>query len=130
MEFLENFGGIIAPILTLMVTILVPIIGAAVFRWLTKIGIDIEATHREALQSALRNAALLAVEKVTGVPRQTPAGSAVRVAVDAVTPDINGAIEYVKKSVPDAINNFGLDTNRIRDLLKPHITKALQEKTT
>lgn len=131
MNFLASYGEILSPILTLVVTITVPVIGAAAVRLFNKMGIDIEAQHREALQSALRNGALVAIEKATGVPRQqgkaTVAGVVAGTVASAVTPNINAGIEYVQKSVPDAIAKFDLDPFRIRELLEPHIKREVSK---
>jgi hypothetical protein len=93
---------ILAPVIATLVAILVPALGAAIIRWIQKLGIDIEASHREALQSALMNAALIALRK--------------KGTFDAV--------KYVQQSVPDAVKAFKLDDARIIDLLQPRITAA------
>lgn len=63
-----------------------------------KTGIDIEARHREALQSALMNGVLYALQKAGWVSGQ------------AVTPSIlSTAREYVESSVPEALQKFRID---------------------
>ncbi|MDR6431318.1 hypothetical protein [Brucella pseudogrignonensis] len=64
-------------------------------------GIAIEAKHRDALQSALENAARLALARGGG--RQT-------------------AIRYVRSSVPDAVKFFKLTDDRITDLVEPRLS--------
>lgn len=93
---------------------------AALLAWLVKIvrdrfGIEIEAKHREALQSALNNAINLAIAKVIPVP-----GGGAKVIFDTVA-DLDVAVKYVKDSVPDAVKRFGLDDARIEELLKPKL---------
>lgn len=142
MQFFQTYGGILAPILYLAVTIVVPLIGAAAVRAVQKFGLDVEARHREALQSALRHAAMLAIEKATGVEPKTPAQAATTAAREAVkttvqgaaqnvirnvVPNTHAAVDYVQKSVPDAIEKFKLDTGRIRDLLAPHIADEMKK---
>lgn len=88
--------------------------------WLVKIvrdrfGIEIEAKHREALQSALNNAVNLAF----GALVKRKAGEA-KVIVDG-TADVSAAVAYVKKSVPDAVKHFELSDARIKELLEPKI---------
>lgn len=121
MNFLSSYGELLSPILTLVVTVTVPIIGAAAVRLFSKMGIDIEARHREALQSALRNGALLAIEKATGVPRKATDNTS----KPSIVPDIQAGVEYVQKSVPDALNKFDLGPTRIKEMILPHIQKEL-----
>lgn len=80
---------------------LTALVAYAVQRFQAWTGIEIEARHREALQSALANAA----RKIIG-------GSS-----------IYEGVEYVENSVPDALKHLGVDgADRIRDLLQPHIS--------
>lgn len=95
---------ILAPIISVLIAILVPAFATALVRWFQKLGLDIEAQHRDALQSALTNAALIALAR----------GS--RNGATAA------AVNYVRKSVPDAVKQFGLDDARILELVKPRIT--------
>ncbi|MFD2235923.1 hypothetical protein [Aureimonas populi] len=97
---------ILAPILATLASALVPILVAALVQWFRKLGIEIEANHRDALQSALTNAAMLALAR--GAGQNAP----------------QVAIDYVKRSVPDAVKTFGLDNRRIAELLLPKITEA------
>lgn len=124
MFFLKALLEITAPLLALGGTVIAPIAAAALVRLFQKWGIDIEATHRDALQTALHNAAQIAADKLLGgiVTGQTRSGNNVRdVAVDM-------AVDYVKKSVPDAIGKFKLDRSRLIELLQPHIADALTKK--
>jgi len=61
-------------------------------------GINIEAKHRDALQSALMNGVLFALQRSGWLPGQ---------ATDKV---IAAARTYVESSVPDALKQFGIDT--------------------
>lgn len=117
-------GHLLGPILTMAVTALVPIIAAALFKWFQKLGLDIEQTHRDALQSALRNAALVAIEKATGHKTVDPSSTKPSDRSDVV-PNIGAAMEYVEKSVPDALAKFKVGADKLRDLLQPHIAEAL-----
>src|SRR5690606_4135495 len=94
------------------------------FKWFQKLGLDIEQRHRDALQSALHNAALLAIEKATGHKIADKASPKPSERSDII-PNVGAAIEYVEKSVPDALAKFKVDTNKLRDLLQPHIANAL-----
>lgn len=88
---------------------------AAAIAWATKkfhdlTGIQIEAKHREALQSALRNGANLALDKL-------PGGGT----IDVKSAPVAAAIRYVLESVPDAVKYFELTPDKIADLLKPKL---------
>lgn len=115
----------IGTILAALVTVFMPIAIKAVFDYLKKVGIEVEAHRRDALQSALSNAAVLAIKNATGAKdyMTQPASQVEKFA--GVVPNVGVAIDYVKQSVPDAVKEFKLDTNRIKELLQPHIvTKA------
>ena len=104
---------ILVPVISAMVAVLIPIAIAAVMKLLKKWGLEMEANHRDALQSALQNAARIALSRATGGKIAMSAG-----------------IDYVKSSVPDAISSFDLSDDRIKELLEPHIVEAFTEKTT
>lgn len=61
-------------------------------------GINIEAKHRDALQSALMNGILFALQRGGWVPGQPTDGV------------LAAARAYVESSVPDALTKFGIDT--------------------
>lgn len=69
--------------------------GAAVLK--QKTGIDIEAKHREALQSALMNGILFALQRAGWVQGQP---------TDRLLAAARG---YVESSVPEALAKFGID---------------------
>lgn len=98
-EILDTLVGVVRPIGIEMIGLVV----AASLTWAAKrfrdwTGIEIEARHREALQSALTNAAVLAAAR----------GSTV-------------AVGYVLASVPDAVRHFRLDEGKLLDLLAPKL---------
>ncbi|MFB2553355.1 hypothetical protein [Ensifer soli] len=76
------------------------ILGVALLYWRRWTGIEIEAKRREALQSALSNAAKLLL-------------------LD--DGDMDDAVFYVRRSVPDALAYFGLDDEDIETYLAPKI---------
>ena len=65
-----------------------------------KLGIDIEARHREALQAALTNAAGLVINRAGG------AASALKLPIQS--PAIAEGLTYVIKNAPDALAYFGI----------------------
>lgn len=103
----ETYLQIFAPVLSVLVGILVTAGIPAVFRWMNKLGLDVEARHRDALQSALQNAAMLALARA-GVKGAIPFE----------------AVEYVRQSVPDAVRKFGLDDQKIIELIQPKVIAA------
>lgn len=99
-------GGLLDAIRPALADIAVAVIAAAVAwaaqRFQAWTGIQIEARHREALQSALANGARTMIEN----------GSEA---------DFLRAIDYVERSVPDALRKLKVNgRDRIRELLKPH----------
>lgn len=76
---------------------LVAVIAALIYRWT---GVQVEQKHMLALQSALQNGARLLLAGKT----------------------VDDAIDYVARSVPDALATFRSgDRARIAELLAPHI---------
>jgi hypothetical protein len=112
---------VITPLLSIIATAVAPLIVMAIVRLLNKLGIEVEAKHREALQSALRNAALVTVQKALerGVNGDLKSIEAIK----------GPALDYIRKSVPDAVKKFSLDDERIKQLLEPHFAEVLLNKT-
>ena len=97
------------------------IIAAAIVGWLSfqanrVFGVEIEARHREALQSALMNGVYRGLHAIEG--------HADRVTLDVRSAVIAEGIRYVKRSVPDAIKHFKLTDERLRDLLEAKLPGA------
>jgi len=94
---------------------------AALIGWLTKrfrdwTGVEIEARHRDAFQTALENAARMAMMRHGPVPM----GQSIP---DAI---VSEGLNYVKTGAPDAIRHFKLGDQNIIERLIPHfITGAL-----
>lgn len=76
-------------------------------------GLNIEARHREALQSALENGARLAFDHLTrdSEGKRLPVGNA----------GVEAGVNYVLRSVPDAVRFFGLTPQRVSDLMRPKL---------
>lgn len=96
------------PLVATLAATIIPLLAAFIaerFRQWT--GLEMEARHREALQSALANAARMIV---AGATKQA-------------------GVEYVLSSVPDALRAFKIDDDlRIEGLLEPHIKSGLGKK--
>jgi hypothetical protein len=93
-------------LLNFLIVGLLAMISAIAHRWF---GISVEGKHREALQSALANGARLLLQ---------PGGT------------IEEAIDYVLRSVPDALKRFGKTSpDDIRTLLEPHILSLPKQPT-
>ena len=89
-------------------------VGAIIAGWIVKLardklGLDIEARHREVLQTALTNAAGLVVNSLGGV------ASTAR--LDVRSPALAEAVTYVLKGAPDALAYFGLSAERVREMV-------------
>lgn len=98
-------------ILELLGLVLTGIIGWAAAAARRKWGIDIEASHREAMHWALYTAAQLAIKhELTG-----------KAAVDLV-------LEYARRSVPDAIGNLKPTADVLTDLAKAKLEQVAAEK--
>ncbi|WP_046869346.1 hypothetical protein [Microvirga massiliensis] len=106
--------GALQPLLTEMITVLI----AIALTWLwnllrCKFGLEIEAKHREALQTSLTNAAGLIVA------RAGTAATGLRLDVRSVL--LAEAVEYVLKAAPDALKHFDLTPESIREKLEAKI---------
>lgn len=89
-------------------------LAALVVAWIAnvlrqRLNLDIEARHREALQTALTNAVGLAIVKV-----DTMAGGAKLDLRNAVLAE---AVSYVLKGAPDALRYFGVTPERVREMV-------------
>ena len=104
------FGWLRPYAVEIMGLVITTAIGWATKKFHDLTGIEIEAKHREALQSALRNGAKLVIDKM-------PQGGT----IDVKNPAIASGIRYVLESVPDAVAYFDLSPEKIADLLKPKI---------
>lgn len=115
-----NIGDLFAPWLEMLVGA-VAILIAALLSWITamikqKTGIDIEARHREALQTALTNAAGLVLSKVKD--------SVADKDIDVRNALIRDAIVYVNQAAPDAVKRFGLTPQNLAEKLSAKLGLA------
>lgn len=90
-------------------------------RWTGK---QLEARHREALQSALENGVRGAIQKVL----------AGKLSADGTIPAekrglvLEAAADYVKGSVPSAVKKFKLTNRKLVDLLEPKLPLSIDKK--
>lgn len=108
-----SLDELIAPWLQYLVGLVAVLIGALV-TWITtmikqRTGLDIEAHHREAFQTALTNGAGLVIQR----GGELAAG----VNIDVKNPAIRDAILYVNQAAPDAVKYFGIAPNAIAEKL-------------
>lgn len=108
-----NVGDLLAPWLQLLFAAAATVIPAAAL-WAAaelrrRTGISIEASHREALQTSLTNAAGLLLGKL--------GEKAQGVTFDARHPAVREAIQYVNAAAPDALAYFGLRPDQIAEKL-------------
>lgn len=116
-----NFDPFIAELMPYVLTFASAVIAAAV-AWATKklndwTGIEIEAKHREALQSALMNGARSAITN------NMPSG----VGLDVKSVSVKTGVDFVLKSVPDAVAYFGLSPADIERHLIPKLNAIAGE---
>lgn len=83
--------------------------------WLSKLlkdkfGLQIEAAQRDALQTALTNAAGLILSKVGGKLDETNVGPN--------SPIVRSAVDYVLRSAPEALDYFGLSPTDIAEKIQ------------
>ncbi|MEF2073467.1 hypothetical protein [Consotaella aegiceratis] len=111
---------IIELLLTIAITVVVPVAVAALWKWLGKLGLDVDQKHRDALQTAIQNAALVAVSKMGGPAiATTVSGAALETAVD-----------YVKRASPDAVKHFDLSADAIAEKVRPKAEAIVQTTPT
>jgi Tfp pilus assembly protein FimT len=103
-------------LLPLVLTIVSAILIPALMSWLQANKLVKDEAQAKILQSALENAAMTALIRAGGPSKVL--GTAKGVALDA-------AVGYVRNSVPDAVKALALDEGRIRDLVLPHVQRAI-----
>ena len=107
----EGIYNILQPYLLAVVSV----IATAIVGWLAelmrrKFNLDIDAAHREALQTALTNGAGLLIGK---------AGNAVAgKKLDLKSVALAEAVNYVLQAVPDAIRYFGITPEAVAEKLQ------------
>lgn len=107
----------------LLTTFLLPIVSvlaAAIAGWLAnllrvKFGLEIEQKHRDALQTALANAAGLAIAKGKDLLADK--------SISVGNPAVADAVNYVVAAVPDALKYFGLTPERVAEMVQAKIGK-------
>ncbi|MBO9589051.1 hypothetical protein [Devosia sp.] len=129
--FAQEGAGVVAAEPTFLQQLLVAVLPAlglaitAVLTWAAnelhkRTGIDIEARHREALQSALLNGVKFALQKAGWLPN-TPLPANL----------LGFASSYVSSSVPDALKHFNIDPSVpqgiavLERLITPHLPLPL-----
>lgn len=108
-----NLGDLFAPWAEMLIGAFAVLV-TAILGWIAaqikaKTGIDIEARHREALQTALTNAAGLVLSKLHG--------KAAEVEFDLRSVAVAQGVRYVMAAVPDAVERFGLSPEQLAEKL-------------
>lgn len=107
------------PIYSVILSIAVPAaVAYALKLFRDKTGMDIEAHHRDALQTAITNAALAVLKRTGGTATAGQVAEAVR----------NVGTEYVIRAVPDAVSFFerqGLSSQGIADRVQAKVAAAI-----
>lgn len=108
-----NLGSLLAPWLSTLIAICMSLItaiaGWAIALFQKKTGIEIEAKHMQALQSALTNGAGKVLNEV--------GDRLSSITFDVRNPTVKSAIVFVNSSVPDAIKYFGLTETKIAEMI-------------
>jgi hypothetical protein len=109
-----SLDGFLTPIRPILLEI-AGIVIAAIFGWIsvklnTSIGLNIEARHREAFQSALMNGVFKGIHYV-----EEQAG---KVEIDVKSAILAEGVRFVQASVPDAVKFFNLTPEAIRKHLE------------
>ena len=102
--FANWFLNFILPTVTTLITVAV---GYAVKLFKDKTGIEIEAQHRDALQTALTNAASLAIRELGDRAKDAR--------IDFRHAGVAKAVGYVMEATPDAVANFGLTPDKLAE---------------
>ena len=113
----EGFYSVVQPYLLAVVSV----VATAIVGWLAellrrKFNLDIDAAHREALQTALTNGAGLLIGK---------AGSAIAgKKLDLKSAALAEAVNYVLQAVPDAIRYFGITPEAVAEKLQAKLPQV------
>lgn len=110
----DSLLGVFRPYIIELAGILIAALSAWLFKLIReKLGLDIEARHREAFQTALTQAAGLLISRLGS-------GSlASRLPIDS--PAIADGVAYVQQAVPDAVARFGIESHVIAEKLTAKI---------
>ena len=110
------FSGLRATIEAVAGLAIAAAVGWVALRLNSLAGINIEARHREALQSALLNGVRAGLDLF--------GKRADAMQVDVRSKVLAEAADYVITSVPDAVKHFGLTPARVRDLARAKLAEA------
>lgn len=114
---IEGLYNVLQPYLLAVVSV----IATAIVGWLAeltrrKFNLDIDAAHREALQTALMNGAGLLIAKAGGAV----AGKK----LDLKSAALAEAVNYVLQAVPDAIRYFGITPEAVAEKLQAKLPQV------
>ncbi|MBX3523236.1 MAG: hypothetical protein KF807_08525 [Xanthobacteraceae bacterium] len=113
----ESIHNVLQPYLVAVVSVL----ATAIVGWLAellrrKFNLDIDAAHRDALQTALTNGAGLLIGKAGGAL----AGKK----LDLKSAVLAEAVNYVLQAVPDAIRHFGITPEAVAEKLQAKLPQV------
>ena len=110
----QPFVDLLLPFIQAIVLgVLVPVATAWFIR---KLNLDMEAQHRDALQTSLTNAAGLVIQK--------GAAQAGKLTYDTKSPAMAQAIRYVQDSAPDAVRKWGLTPEKIAEKVRAKLPQV------
>lgn len=105
-------------IVQLLLTMVLAVIGWLMRFLPAKMQIEIEAKHRAALHSALNTGVGYALDALETAMRLNPAVAVGDAAVSRV-------LDYVERSVPDAIKRLGPSREMLQDMARSKLNEAL-----
>lgn len=113
----EGIYNVLQPYLLAIVSV----IAAAIVGWLAellrrKFNLDIDAAHRDALQTALTNGAGLLLGKAGGALADKK--------LDLKSAALAEAVNYVLQAVPDAIRHFGITPEAVAEKLQAKLPQV------
>lgn len=105
---------VVLPLATIVITALIGWIASIVKRWT---GIEVEAKHRQALQSALMNGVRYAIQQLSSGGKIVDLNS-----TEWRERLIEESMDYIEASVPDALEFFGVwGRDALRRLVLPKL---------
>ena len=107
-------------ILSIVSVPLAGLAGAVLVKTFNKLGLQVDEKNRDAFQTSITNAATLAVSKMGGPAATNTISQAA----------LTEAVEFVEKSVPDAIKHFNITAKDIESRIKPQAEVIAQSVPT
>lgn len=112
-QLLDPLRPLLTELVSVLVAALVGFLTVKLNKWL---GLNIEARHREALHSALKNGALAGLSKVQAMTADKK--------IDVRSEIVAQALIYASQAAPDAIKHFGITPQRLREMIEAKLPEV------